>query len=452
VGIYILLRYSPFPRIFRWLLPFTFFLQYQYAVVARPYVLFPALLFSLCILFTAERPRPVWFALVAGLLVNISLHAAILAGVLSLLYLHELYGRRHSEGRAAPRAIAAATVAFVLLCACSAVVAFPAPDTAVALAPEKRVIRKPIAFLAKMMPEEKMATAPIPAEVLDPDLQNHVTSDFPEIVRQTVVTIILSANGALYPIAKSNLLASCFVGCFWLWLWSRGCGRLMLPYLLSVLLTSRIFIYDQHTGIFLFALVAAAWIALNTPIRGRGSRWIEPAFVTLAMAIVVLQIGWSVHCVRSVARAPTDPGRETESFLATNFAGKRIAGFGFETVSTQAYADHNLFFNWPHAYWVWSMNVLTDNRRGEALAAHPDAVVFREFNFREENALSQWFSITPKHPGHFAIQRFWQQNGYQITHRFCGDQFRRMGVSATVCEVIMEPAANDPANRVVREK
>src|SRR5207302_6633519 len=48
VGVYVFLRWSPFPAIIRALLPFTYFIQYQYAVIARSYVLFPLLVFALC--------------------------------------------------------------------------------------------------------------------------------------------------------------------------------------------------------------------------------------------------------------------------------------------------------------------------------------------------------------------------------------------------------------------
>jgi hypothetical protein len=37
------------------------------------------------------------------------------------------------------------------------------------------------------------------------------------------------------------------------------------------------------------------------------------------------------------------------------------------------------------------------------------------------------------------MTEFWQDHGYRITHRFCGDRFVRLGVSHTVCELIMEP-------------
>src|ERR1700694_2583137 len=164
VGIYILLRFSPFPRIFRWLLPFTFFLQYQYAVVARPYVLFTGLLFTLCILFNLEKPRPVLFGLVAGLLANISLHAAILAGMFSLLYVYELYRlRQQSPGRVAPRSVAAGAGLFVLFLLCAAAVAFPAADATVSFRPNETVV-KPNALLMRLIPEERLPPSAPPLD------------------------------------------------------------------------------------------------------------------------------------------------------------------------------------------------------------------------------------------------------------------------------------------------
>src|SRR5215471_13552564 len=47
----LLVFFSPFPRYLRLALPFTFFLPYQYAVVARGYVLAPLLLFLIAMVW-----------------------------------------------------------------------------------------------------------------------------------------------------------------------------------------------------------------------------------------------------------------------------------------------------------------------------------------------------------------------------------------------------------------
>ncbi len=458
-GIYLLLRYSPFPRIFRWLMPFTFFLQYQYALIARPYVLVPALLFTMCILFTQAQPRPVLFALAAGLLANISLHAAIVAGVFCILYLYELHRPQRESPAAVPvRSVAAGAGLFLLLALCSVAAAFPAPDAAIAFTPSKTVI-KPHLLVRKLISEERLPPSSPP---LDPPLQSNGVPaqpppDISPIIHWAVFALVIGGSAACYPIASSNLVAVGFLAGFWLWLWSRGTLRLLLPLLISVVLSVQIFVLGHHTGIFLLALVAAAWISLRMPEGDALARvrlpWIQPVFASLALLVVLLQIGWSYHCIHSEIYASSDPGRETEEFLAQSYPGKRIAGFGFESVSTQAYTPRSLFFNWPHSYWVWSVNVSTDRRRTEALLQHPDVVVADDFFTREDSIFNQWHPFIPAGLRTYVqMIQFWQHNGYRETHRFCGDRFSRFGVEETFCEVILEPepSTSEPTPQPVR--
>jgi len=44
-GVAFLIFFPPFPRALRWLLVFSYFMVYQYAVIARPYTLLPLLCF-----------------------------------------------------------------------------------------------------------------------------------------------------------------------------------------------------------------------------------------------------------------------------------------------------------------------------------------------------------------------------------------------------------------------
>jgi hypothetical protein len=82
-GISVLVLCSPFPRWIKLVLPFTYFLAFQYAVVARNYVLVPLLLFSIAALW---KRSPILVAFLLGLLANIAGHAAAIAIGFSLLY------------------------------------------------------------------------------------------------------------------------------------------------------------------------------------------------------------------------------------------------------------------------------------------------------------------------------------------------------------------------------
>lgn len=94
-GVSLLVFSAPFPRYIRLTLPFTFFLMYQYAVVARGYVLVPLLLFAIAM---AWRRNPVLLAVLLALLANVSLHAFAISGGLVLLYLLERRRDRSLDG------------------------------------------------------------------------------------------------------------------------------------------------------------------------------------------------------------------------------------------------------------------------------------------------------------------------------------------------------------------
>jgi hypothetical protein len=459
-GIALLLRFSPFPRIFRYLLPFTFFLQYQYAVIARPYVLVPSLICLLCTTFTLRRPRPLLFAIAAGLLANISLHAALTAGAFFVLYLHRLYrARSPRDWPARPSASCVPAVAvFCVLAACSVIVAFPAPDVALTGHPGQPLMT-PNPVLLQLMPPEKvpqgMPPLDSPIDALPVPAKPAPTGLTAVIVR-IIVALILSADALCYPISTSDLVVVAFLGLLFVWLRRRNALSTMLPCLTGIAGSVLIWVHAHHTGIFLLALVAAIWIALETPTpqpdtaprpdsmpkpgRARHGIAVPNALTAVALLVVLLQIGWSAHCILSERSTPYDPGRETEAFLRQHFAGKRIAGFTFESVTTQAYSDHNLFFNQPHSFWVWSIPVLIDRRRTEAFHQHPDVVVVADFIPGDDGLHNQWILMSPKgvHPYHLMLE-YWQAHGYEVTQRFCGNRVSRMGITNTLCEDILVP-------------
>jgi hypothetical protein len=75
-AVWLLVRYSPLPLAIRLLLPFTFFLCYQYSVVARSYSLIPILLFASAVFY---KDRTVAFTAALCLLALVSLHGVVLS-------------------------------------------------------------------------------------------------------------------------------------------------------------------------------------------------------------------------------------------------------------------------------------------------------------------------------------------------------------------------------------
>ncbi|HEX8620074.1 MAG TPA: hypothetical protein VF911_21015 [Thermoanaerobaculia bacterium] len=87
---------APFPRYVRALFVFSYFVAYEYAVLARPYALAMLLLFGALAMWKRRAERPMPFAIAVALLANATPHTLILAGMLGAAFLYE----RRFEDRA----------------------------------------------------------------------------------------------------------------------------------------------------------------------------------------------------------------------------------------------------------------------------------------------------------------------------------------------------------------
>jgi tetratricopeptide (TPR) repeat protein len=87
-GVLLFLARSPLPKLLTALVPFTFFLIYQNAVVARSYALMPLLLFAAAAAYPSRLRRPFLYVLPLGFLAHVSAHgwliATSLVGLLSI--------------------------------------------------------------------------------------------------------------------------------------------------------------------------------------------------------------------------------------------------------------------------------------------------------------------------------------------------------------------------------
>ncbi|HEX8171229.1 MAG TPA: hypothetical protein VF824_11870 [Thermoanaerobaculia bacterium] len=86
----VFLLYAPLSRAMRVLFLFSFYMSFEYAVVARPYALSLLLLFAAIAAWPARRERPLLLALFVALLANVTPHALFMAAVLGAIFLGEV--------------------------------------------------------------------------------------------------------------------------------------------------------------------------------------------------------------------------------------------------------------------------------------------------------------------------------------------------------------------------
>ena len=436
-GIAVMLRWAPFPLIIRILLPFTFFLQYQYAAISRGYCLFPLLTFLLCELFR-RKERFVWFALVAGLLANLSLQGVILAFALLTFYLYDFYRRQHYVPLAEPRVVFSlfafdllrtrtlvlaphlrrqlrqGALVFGSLLFLSFLVAWPAPDLTFAVAPGGGGLTHD---LAEATIGELPRTAPDP--LWDPYLFPETQPTEPHLLTapaawaawhinhramvdkeghwgpqsfesQAIEFIVGAASQATWPIATSNLLACLFLGTLLFWLYTRHALRWILPWAVLIFVGQILWVADHHAGMLFVALLAGIWLAApaasteptflqSTDLaklrqRQRAS-YAHPVFLGALAVILALQVRWSYATIRNEIYGSYDPGPETAAYLQSHHFGS-IAAFHFFETSLQPWFPRSPFFNVPDPWWRWSWHANPDDHHRPVIASHPDLVVY----------------------------------------------------------------------------
>ncbi len=91
IGVTLLLFKSKFPKWIKVLLPFTYFIFYQYTVITRGYCLIFPLLAMIAIIWDKRHEKITTFSILLLLLLSTEAYTFLLAGVIYVIYLYETF-------------------------------------------------------------------------------------------------------------------------------------------------------------------------------------------------------------------------------------------------------------------------------------------------------------------------------------------------------------------------
>ena len=429
-AVYVLLRYAPLPRLFRLLLPFTFYLQYQYAVIARNYSFFALSVFVLVWLYTREKPAPVWLAVVAGLTANESMHGALFAAGLFVIYVLDQRQRRQSKSKKA------ATVSRLSLAAAVLAVfggfafwtAFPAPDNSnplnmesVTSSPRVLKLRALVTGIPIAPPVASVAIGRSSAGMRGEPLQST-----PHGWRALKPKVQLTEALLAYPISTSRIFAFAFLIVAAAFIVKHAGTRPLLPYLILIIPMVFIHTADHHAGLPFIVLLAGLWMAYATKAAtGKEAPWLDAAFSALFAIVLLIQIAWTWHAVLTDHRFPYDGGEAAARYLKQNGAGKTIVSGDFMTTSVQPYFPRGAFANRPDGFWTWSTRQAVLESPERITALNPVFVVFTVTRPGPEAMKHDIFPGTEPFveiPFYDSPLKDWLSSHYRETHRFCGDR------------------------------
>ncbi|HTR27520.1 MAG TPA: hypothetical protein VMI10_26355 [Terriglobales bacterium] len=299
-GAGVLIFCAPFPRPVRYLMSFSYYVSYHYAVIARPYVML--LLFGGLAAIFYRRRSPISFAIAIALLCGTSVHGAILAAAISLgAGWHVVVKRDWEVGPLRTHYLTA--VAIVIMAGIMVVViVFPPADAGAEVARlfESAHLDRFLQLLGDTITEPW----PIGGCLL---LALAVFA-----VRSGESIVFLAGVGGLYAFE---------------WL---------------------IFSLFQHWGAIVIALIVCLWIAW--PRERKGS--FEPTMAALLLSgLFAIQTVWAVSAWRHDFTTPYSGSKDAAIYLKQVGADHaRIFGFCYPVVAVQAYFDRSIFADWPTAY------------------------------------------------------------------------------------------------------
>ncbi|MGA9566147.1 MAG: hypothetical protein WBS19_11535 [Candidatus Korobacteraceae bacterium] len=312
-GVAFLIFFAPFPRPLRWLLAFSYFMVYQYAVIARPYTLLPLFCF-LAAYFFRDLQHPGRMTVVLVLLANLTLHGTIIAGCLGLVYLLDAIRAWPTFDQQLRRrywiciGIMAATFLFIVA------ILMPTKDVA------------------------EFAAAP----------------ELPGTLKATPIQKIYGIlSGAFFDHPLPSIIFLALAGG---WCFLRK--RLLifaLPVLILIALYVKVHGYAHHHGTVFVAAITALWIAWPTPEEsatfGIPEVRATQAMTALLACLALFNVWDAAYTIRNEYRYPYSGAPDVVQYLNSAGAGKLpIFGYLYGVAAVQAYYDHNILSNIPTTY------------------------------------------------------------------------------------------------------
>ncbi len=311
IAIWLLVRYSPFPLWARILLPFSFYLGYQYAVVARSYTLLPPILFAIAIFYPKRDEKPGAYFILLALLANVSAHGLLMAMGLAALHLSGSARKWLQKKDMDLRKLMPIYAGFAILLILMAAMLWPPGDLKVFTGDRNRDWLRAITY-------------PL--------------TDF------TLLSIILYAGSVWLFIRRKTLLVFIVT-------WGS-----------VAILFTRVFRYT-HDGLLFLAWLFCLWISLDQNREDGNESLAGPITVkklgsVILIVVLLFHLPWYAMTVQKDWTQNYSASGQAAAFLKSHHAeNKTVWAWGFPVMSILPYFQDNIFMNYNGGtrpvFWQW---------------------------------------------------------------------------------------------------
>ena len=306
---WLILFCSPFPKWIRYLLPFQYFLFYQYGVISRPYGLSVLCFFLMAMAFKSRNEKPWRFLIPMAFLCALSGYGIVLAGGICIAWVWDICREKNWKLFTAKFWLdkRIAGLFFLLIVALLIILQImPRSDTyATSQAGANSILTRLIYTVFMMLPDSTVITVLEGAAFLS---RAHLA------ISIMLVGIVVGAGYLLFLYAASS---------------KKTLHYLVIPYALFTVFAALVYFCAHHMGMLLAFVIFWLWIALED--EDRFAAWKKmTAKVTLqehdrktlqfagkfALAIIMLMpVYWTVGASFLEITTPYYYGREMAKFL-----------------------------------------------------------------------------------------------------------------------------------------
>lgn len=429
-GMYIWLRWSPLPAPVRFLVPFAFYYQYQYAVVTRSYALSTLLAFAAAALWRARKVRVIPLAAVLALLAQTNMHGFTIAMGIACAFAWECV-RDFWDGRLRRPQFLEVGIGGALVLASAVIakiLASPYPDCSFKAAVQlhRGTRLESIAGVFDGFSGFSKAIGLTPSWTLSLILICAIWAigarkgaSRPAAITTLLLMVYPVGMGKLpFGIVQSAVLALLTL------LWFVAVKRIAcaLPFLFTVLAMGFVWSRPWHYGMALTAFLVSVWGAWPTGNEPRVE--IPKRILAVSLAVLVIaQLPATAQTIHAEIQGPYSGAKATAAFLGPYVGHRRIYCLNFYGTGVQPYFGKNIFTNWPTAYWTWSTRRTAEANRTLEESLPNNAVVVVPFG-----GLS-----SPKPARSNAASAQLARRDFRRTKEFCGAQFWLGQVSEYEC-------------------
>jgi hypothetical protein len=321
-GVWLFLRHAPFPPIIKILFPFSYFVLFQYAVVARSYCLIPLLLFSIARIYPNKIQQPVLFSFLLALLANVSTHTFLMAGGIFAVHLLDVA----KEWKTLDKPTRNGQIGAVLLLGSIALVIYlllkPAPDH----------------FLG--------------------NYNNWSLANFFNVSKFAISGALAMDESSPFRWIQMGLSLGIFFVTV-VWLRQR---KLTLLYLLPLLFIFGLFAVRYrnlwHDGVTFFLWVFVLWIGFEKG-KNQAENLLVRLFPILITFVLATQVFWTLSVIRNDYYQSYSGSYELAEYIKGNqLEDRKIFISGWKSVAISPYFDRNIFYNLNNGaeerFWKWS--------------------------------------------------------------------------------------------------